>query len=449
MLDKAIMRLKFPAYFKPYNEKFYRLKGLKGGRGSAKTTCMAQRFILLALQERAKFLCCREIQKSIKDSNYASIRKAAEKIGMASAFSFLFDRVKCKITGSDFLFHGLHTNVEKILSLEGVKYVWIEQAESVSEESIKLLTPTIREDDSEIAATWNPRYPTDYIEKYFNANKSIALLDHVNYSDNPFFPKSLEIDRNSCEENLPEDYPNVWLGGYRQANVARTLISYNDIRACVGAAKKLNYVPRERFCYMGLDVADGGADRPAFVIRHGSNVLRASETNDKDAYEIASTIIPIAYDYPLARCHYDVTGVGAGIKTEFIRAAKNKKLPFFAEPFLFGGKVQGKDRVYAHKVTNAEFFSRANAQGYWNLRLRVANTKRALAGAKVNLDRCLFLPERIPEKLLQEINQIEYERDRRDKIIVIKAPEGCPSPNIADALMMSYALDIKKGLVAY
>jgi len=437
---------KLNAYFKPFLE-HKRYKGLRGGRGSGKTTEVAQQFVILAWVQKARFLCCREIQKSIKQSSYKSIEKAVDKLGLSKDFSFLLDKIVCKSTGSEFLFQGLRTNAEQILSMENIKYVWIEQAESVSHESLKLLTPTIRTDKSEIWATWNPRYPFDAIEALFKNFSSVAVLATVNHSDNHFFPEALELERQICKEKMPEDYAHIWLGAFRQDNIARVLLPYNDLLECVGAADKIDYKP-PAYTYMGLDVADGGADKPAYAIRQGSCLLEVKELRDRNGYEIATTIIPLAHQHNMARCHYDVTGVGASIKGEFYRVQKYGSLPFTPEPFLFGGAVRGKDVIYAHGISNGNFFSRANAQGFWNLRLRLDNTKRALRGDTVNLDRCLFLPKYTSEKLLMELSQIEYERDMNDRIKVIKAPKGAKSPNLADAVMMSFSHDLINGLRA-
>lgn len=45
-----------------------RYKIIYGGRGSAKTESVARALLVLGLQSKKRILCCREIQKSIRDS---------------------------------------------------------------------------------------------------------------------------------------------------------------------------------------------------------------------------------------------------------------------------------------------------------------------------------------------------------------------------------------------
>jgi len=438
-----------PAYAYPFFAP-KRLKGFKGGRGSGKSSTVAIMLVIAAIQSSEFILCCREVQKSLDDSSHGSISKAIERLGVEKLFIVQKYQILCPSSGSRFIFKGLKdTTADNIMSMEGVTKVWIEQAEKITEESLTKLVPTIRAEGSEIWATWNPRHSTDPIETLFDNYKEHALCVHVNYNDNPFFPVVLELDRAICEEMMPDDYAHVWLGAYRQADASRVLLPFRELKQCVGVHVKLSYRPSKSYSYMGLDIADGGADKPAYAIRQESLVLDVQEIRAKDCTKIAQKIWPITSLYNLARIHYDVTGVGAAMKVEFreeARKAGAEKLPFIPDPFLFGGAVVKGEKTYAARKTNAQFFYRANAQGYWNLKLRMLNTIRALNGTPVNLKRCLFFQTDVRKKVLHELAQIEYECDNSDKIRVIKAPRNKPSPNCADAVMMSFARDIAFGL---
>ena len=167
---------------------------------------------------------------------------------------------------------------------------------------------------------------------------------HVNYTDNKFFPEELEKERAVCEVKMHDDYQHTWLGGYKASNFARIALPYVDLVKCRQAG---DYLP-SGFCYMGLDVADGGADKPAYAISQGAFVHSAVELmNEKDGHAIAKTILPLGYTFRIARCYYDVTGVGASLKSEFARLKQYESLPFYPDPFLFGGKVKGGETVFA------------------------------------------------------------------------------------------------------
>jgi phage terminase large subunit len=67
--------------------------------------------------------------------------------------------------GAQIPFEGLRSNVTSLQSLEAIDVAWIEEAQSVSQNSLDVLYPTLRTDGSEIWASWNPRNPTDPIDR--------------------------------------------------------------------------------------------------------------------------------------------------------------------------------------------------------------------------------------------------------------------------------------------
>ena len=132
-----------------------RYKVYYGGRGSGKSFNFASALIFKASQEKIRILCAREIQKSINESVHSILTKQIEALGLLDKFTITDRSISC-VNGSEFIFEGLFRNQNKIKSLDGIKYVWVEEAESISEESWDLLIPTIRENDSEIWVSFNP-----------------------------------------------------------------------------------------------------------------------------------------------------------------------------------------------------------------------------------------------------------------------------------------------------
>ena len=51
-------------------------------------------------------------------------------------------------------------------------------------------------------------------------------------------------------------------------------------------------------------------------------------------------------------------------------------------------------------------------------------------------------------KTLQELSQVVYDTDSNDRIKIDKMPDGLLSPNMADAVMMSFVRDLQYGLKA-
>ena len=116
--------------------------------------------------------------------------------------------------GSLFLFAGLsqHT-VESIKSFEGVDICWLEEAQVITKRSFDVLLPTIRKDGSEVWLSLNPDMETDETYQRFVANPPPnALVEQVNWRDNPWFPEVLEAERQETLRRDPDSYENIWEG---------------------------------------------------------------------------------------------------------------------------------------------------------------------------------------------------------------------------------------------
>ena len=207
------MNLQLPQYAKVLFEP-KRYKVLYGGRGGGKSWSVACVLILLATQKPLTVLCTREVQKSIKNSVKKLLDETIERLNLNGFFTSLETEIRGK-NGSVFLFSGLkeHT-IDSIKSFEGVNFVWVEEAHSVTQRSWEILTKTIRRENSEIWLTLNPNLDTDdtYLRFIATPNDNVMLIC-VNYDSNPFFPKVLEEERKRDEVRLSkDDYENIWLG---------------------------------------------------------------------------------------------------------------------------------------------------------------------------------------------------------------------------------------------
>lgn len=195
-----------------------RYKVAHGGRGSAKSWGFARALLILACAKQLRVLCTREVQKSIKDSVHKLLSDQIQMLGLGGKFEILEAAIRGR-NGSEFIFAGLanHT-VESIKSYEGIDIVWVEEAQAVSKKSWDILIPTIRKDGSEIWVSFNPELDTDETYKRFIENPpDNAFVQQMNYSDNPWFPEVLEIERQQCLLTNKEDYPTIWEGKCRTA----------------------------------------------------------------------------------------------------------------------------------------------------------------------------------------------------------------------------------------
>lgn len=189
-----------------------RYKVAYGGRGSGKSWTAARCLILLALKDKIRVLCTRQLQTSIKDSVHKLLSDSISEMGLSEQFDITKDAIRA-VNGSEFIFKGLQNNTNEIKSIEGINYCWVEEAQSVSNDSWDILIPTVRQEGSEIWVTFNPDREEDATYQRFVKNTPPdAIVELVNYYDNPWFPEVLKREKEYDKSVDYGKYEHVWLG---------------------------------------------------------------------------------------------------------------------------------------------------------------------------------------------------------------------------------------------
>jgi len=137
-------------------------------------------------------------------------------MGLGNFFQVLDGEIRGD-NGSLIIFKGMQAyNAENIKSLEDYDIAWVEEAQTLSAKSLRLLRPTIRKDGSEIWFSWNPRYETDAVDEFFRGDVTPgnSTVVQVNWDDNPWFPKVLQEEKDLDFQRDPEMAEHVWNGGY-------------------------------------------------------------------------------------------------------------------------------------------------------------------------------------------------------------------------------------------
>lgn len=198
---------KYKPLFAPARYKIY-----YGGRGSAKSWNFARALLSIGSQRPIRVLCAREIQKSIKDSVHRLLSDQIERLRLTDRYQITNNEIR-GTNGTLFLFEGLRHNVNKIKSLEGIDYVWVEEAELISHESWEILIPTIRKPESEIWVSFNPDKDTDPTYTRFITNTPPdSILQKVSWRDNPWFPDVLRKEKDYLKAVDLDSYNHVWEG---------------------------------------------------------------------------------------------------------------------------------------------------------------------------------------------------------------------------------------------
>ena len=216
IVNQAIAKAEFPIKLKGLFEKS-RYKVAYGGRGGAKSWGIARALLIKGAKDPMRILCAREFQTSIKDSVHKLLCDQIEALGLLGFYEITQNSIRGK-NGTEFAFVGLRNNVANIKSYEGVDVVWVEEAQTTSRLSWNILIPTIRKQGSEIWISFNPELETDETYQRFVLKPPADCIQiKINWSDNPWFPETLMLEKDALKERDLEAYNQVWEGLCRQS----------------------------------------------------------------------------------------------------------------------------------------------------------------------------------------------------------------------------------------
>lgn len=192
-----------------------RYKVVYGGRGKGATENIARALLVQGIQQTLPTLCTREFQNSIQDSVHRVLANAITAENLADQYEVLQSVIRHRHNGTEFLFKGLKHNITEIKGFHGIKRVWCEEAENISNRSWEVLIPTIRSDDSEIWVSFNTRNASDpTYERFVKNPPPDAIVKKLSYRDNPFFPKVLRSEMENLKKKDHEAYLHIWEGEF-------------------------------------------------------------------------------------------------------------------------------------------------------------------------------------------------------------------------------------------
>ena len=357
-LQTAISRAEFPAklecLFVPENSRY---RVLYGGRGGSKSWNVARALLVKGAKSPMRFLCAREFQTSIKDSVHKLLTDQIFALGLESFYEITQNSIRGK-NGTEFAFVGLKNNIANIKSFEGVDCCWVEEAQTVSKLSWNVLIPTIRKDKSEIWITFNPELETDETyQRFVVSPPQNAVVQKINWSDNPWFPETLELERQALKNRDIEAYNTVWEGICRQTLDGAIFAKEITMAEIEGRITKVPYdATKPVHAIFDLGWADNTACWLMQFIGQELHFIRYFEDNQKTISYYLQEMQKFGYLYDTLWLPHDAAakslGTGRSIE-EIVRAA--------------GFKVQMLDRVpiadsinAARTIFNKCYFDREN-----------------------------------------------------------------------------------------
>lgn len=319
---------------------------ISGGRGGTKSRTVAALIVWVMSRAPLNVLCCRETQKSLADSSFAMIREEIYRQNQGGKFRISESRGLISTSnGARAVFIGLkeHT-VDSIKSYEGFHWAWNEEAHSISKKSLEVLIPTLRTDGEfrvkfgdvtyifplrMFIYTLNPFTWDDPINTVLPESRKDVQKIIINYYDNPWFPKTLEYERQEAKKvMLPDEYNRIW-EGLPFEDTERAIMTRAEVQKAIDRDAS-----QDGGIVVGADIARFGADRTVFIKREGMQVTDIKILAKKDTQEVARRLADFAEG---GKIMVDDTGVGGGVTDKlkdlgckvvpinFGRAARNKK----------------------------------------------------------------------------------------------------------------------------
>lgn len=399
-------------------EDWWRHAVLEGGRYSLKSHTVARYCLLRARKEKIRIACLRQFQKNISDSSYQLLIDLIEQYGF-SDFTWTNDRIKNNITSSEFIFKGLDRNIETtIKSLEGVDLAWVDEAQTITDKSIRILNPTIRKRGSKLVWTMNRLTDLDPVIARFVTDppRKDVLHIHTDYRialENGWLSDEIAYEIEQSRIHTPEDYAHDYLGkAINQSD--RNIIGVDRV---MGAMNR--EVPDDGAIEIGVDVARMGSDRTVFVKRKGLREIERKSFTKKRTPEVCDLLESFAEFDREIFIKIDDTGVGGGVVDEMAKRGYN------VLAINFGASASNKDK-YPNLISEAWFY----LQGI--------------------IDEISLLENR---ELLTELSSREWRMDSKGRRAVESKSDykkrGFRSPDEADATILAFYTPAKPEPVVY
>lgn len=486
----------YPIFTKPK-----RIKIIVGGRGSTKSTGMAD-YVGVKVSKGELWCCARENQNSIEESVHRTLLDEIGRLGLSG-----FEDTKTSIThtptGGRTFYRGLARNITSLKStLSGVDGLWIEEGEDISSNTLRVLTASVRLNatdaeallagqsiesieeldallaesdvkmpeiiitmnrgtrDGAIAQQWLSRADAE-LDRCGYYEDDLIMVVQMNYTDMPkswFIASGLEQERLDDKAKMSDaGYRHKWHGAYLD-EVEGSIIKGEWFDACIDAHKleRLQKV----FDPVGARIAahdpfDDGADKGGYAIRHGSIITRVSTKDTGEIDKVFDWAVGLAKSDRADWFLWDGDGIGGGLKRQASLAFDGTK----TEYYMFKGSLSGKGQDNADKIYQAEYgkgknnpktyadtFKNNRAQYYIKLADRMYNTyKCVVEGEYIDPAEMISFDSGGIEDLVglrSELTRIPRKPDNDNGLEQLMSKRemkalGIKSPNAGDSVMMT------------
>ena len=242
-------------------------------------------------------------------------------------------------------------------------------------------------------------------------------LVKANWSDNPYFTAELEQERQIDARGDLDNYLWIWEGEYL-AQSDNQFIQMRDVRA---AARREVYTDLSDVLIVGVDVARYGDDRSVIYFRRGMDAasMPIIIRQKLNTMQLAGLVAELAEEHTPDAIFVDETGIGAGVVDRL-----NQLGVYGVMGVNFGAAA---DRT----VPGLPACRNKRSEMWAVMRMALGS------GLSIPLD---------DDKLQGELTAPLYFYDEKNRIQLEKKIDikkrGLPSPDIADALALTFAYPV-------
>lgn len=199
-----------PKFFPLLLDYSHRWEFWVGSAGSGKSYTICQKLIIRACREPMKILVCRRYATTIRNTCFSLFKEVLTKWKLYPGI------VKIRETdfnikfpnGSEIIFSGLDEET-KLLSLNNISTVWIEEAYEVEKSKVEQLNLRMRgaADNQQLILSWNPISKQSWLYAFTQENPpNGSIYIHSTYKDNPFLNAEYIAALDEMEHRNPEKY---------------------------------------------------------------------------------------------------------------------------------------------------------------------------------------------------------------------------------------------------
>ena len=205
-LKKSLFVPKFQPLLLDYS---HRWEFWCGSAGSGKSYTIAQKLIIRCCSEPIRVLVCRRYATTLRNSCFALFKEVLAKWQLSNYVNVRETDMSITFpNGSQIIMVGLDTE-EKLLSLNNISTVWIEEAYEVEKPKVEQLNLRMRGTalNQQLLLSWNPISKQSWLYNFtVEEPPENSIFIHSTYKDNPFLNAEYVAALDEMETRNPAKY---------------------------------------------------------------------------------------------------------------------------------------------------------------------------------------------------------------------------------------------------